>query len=235
MVCGRVKPGVQLSPSVVSFGGAKKDDVVRRTVRISNGTGALATFSFAASQPGAIFRWAAFRATLPDGESADFTLEFHPVDGAIRTELLRITGTDPDSPHELSMSGKGIGGFQTDPGEQLPTKLQLPASVSFGSVNVGSQSERSLVIRNDTGRSVRGHVVGSPDGSVFRWPTLHATIAHADERRLRVTFTPANHDIVHARVLVESDLPSSPAPVMLTGKGPGGFQPPGSDGPDPLQ
>ena len=235
VVCGRTEPGLRLSPSAVTFGSAAAGTVVPRTVQVTNGTGAEVRLTFAASQPNAIFRWPAFDTTLPDGETATFTLEFHPADSAIRTELLRITGTDPDSPHELSMTGKGVGGFPTDPTDPLPTTLNLPPVISFGSVTVGGQSERPLVIGNNTGHSVRVHINASPPGSVFRWPALDTTIAHASERRLTLTFRPASGDIANGRLIVESDLPSSPVPVALTGKGPGGFHPPGSDQPNPLQ
>jgi pimeloyl-ACP methyl ester carboxylesterase len=221
--CGRPEIALSFQPSAVSFGTAEVGDTVTRTVRITNTTGVPVIVRLPASPPG-VFGWSALNVELPDGESTTASFRFQPTDNAIRTERVRFTSTAVDSPHTVGLVGKGIGGFPVPPTDPLPTRLRYsPPVLSFGSIPIGSTATRTLRIGNDTGRSVRVTIAGSPSGSVFRWSALDTTIATGTERAVTVTFRSASNAIVTGRLVVTSTTAISPETIPLTGKGPGGF------------
>jgi hypothetical protein len=194
-----------------------------------NNAGGPVTMSFSAAPANAIFRWSGFAATIDHGDETSFVLSFHPVDNAIRTGTLVITSTAPNSPHRLSLTGKGPGGIPPPPEEPpLPTGLQLrPSVIAFGSVDLGASATRSLTLSNETGASVTFSIAASPGGSPISWPATSGTIAHRAERSVTLTFRPVARVITTATMTVVSSTVASPETVSIVGKGGlGGFPTP---------
>jgi hypothetical protein len=96
----------------VSFGSVPLNTVATRQVTVENQTGATVTVSFPASPPGP-FEWAAFSGSLAHGTQRSFTLRFRPATSAIVSAKLTITSSTPRSPHTVTLTGKGPGGFPT--------------------------------------------------------------------------------------------------------------------------
>jgi len=226
--CGREQRGLTVEPSTVTFGSVSVGATATRAVRIENTSGDRVTVQLAASPPG-VFQWAAVNTELPGGEGINVTLRFRPGDSTIRTEQVRITSTADNSPHTISLAGKGTGGFPTPPPDPpLPTRLTYSATVlNFGSVRVGDAASRVLVIRNNTGRTVRVQIARSGAGAVFQWQAVDVSLAHGTERRVTVTFRPAANVISNGQLVVESATAISPETIGLIGKGGiGGFPTP---------
>ena len=102
--------------------------------------------------------------------------------------------------------------------------------LNFGGVRVGDAATRELVIRNNTGRTVRVQIAGSTAGVVFQWQAVDVSLAHDTEQRVTVTFRPAANMFSSEQLVVESATAISPETIGLTGKGGiGGFPtgPPG--------
>jgi hypothetical protein len=230
--CGRPTGGVRFTPSTVVFDQVRAGQVRTRIVRATNGTADPVRLSFAAARTDLPFQWGALDVTLPPGEVADFEVRYRAPDGRDRTEELRVTSSQSTRPHAIGLVVHGVGGFDPTPEEPPPpTRLSVPPVISFGSVALGQESRRDLVVRNDTGRLVRVIVAASPAGSVFRWPALDTSVANGTQRSLTITFRPSTGAIVQSQVLLRNDLPASPLVVGLVGKGPGGFEVPDGDGP----
>lgn len=220
-------PGLKLSADTITFGGVPIGEQRTRTLTIENASGAPVRVTIAASGGGP-FSWAGFTGTMQHRSTRSITVRFSPASGAIVTATLTVSSNAPGSPQRVLLTGKGPGGFPTDPDPQLPTRLRIsPTVVTFGAVPVGTVHTRTVRIENETGSTVTLSIPGSPSASPFTWTAFNGTIAHGTERRIDVQFRAASNAIVTGTLRITSNTQGSPQTVTLTGKGPGGFPTPG--------
>jgi hypothetical protein len=105
------KPGLNFSPTSISFGSVAVGDISTRTLTIENTAGFTVTASFPASSSGAI-RWPSFNQSIPNGQKRTVMIEFMPLGTGSSSKTLSITSNAPGSPHSIKVSGTGLGGVQ---------------------------------------------------------------------------------------------------------------------------
>jgi hypothetical protein len=225
-------PGLRITPAPLNFGAAPRGSVQTRTLTIENVAGARVEISAPASQSGSPFRWQAFNAALEHGERRTVAIEFRPQSSAIVRASLVITSTAPESPHGISLMGKGSGGLPTDPPPPPPRLNIKPALIMFGSVEVGKTVQRTFSIENATGNSVTITIPAPPGASPFGWQAFSGPLAAGAQRSFTVTFRPAAKTIATGSIRITSSAPGGPHSVSLAGKGGiGGFPTPPPDVP----
>jgi tetratricopeptide (TPR) repeat protein len=105
-------PGLNFSPSSISFGLVPIGDIRTRTLAMENTTGKSVEVSFAGPQSGSFFSWRAFKGTLANGEKKSILVEFIPRGEGSVQATLTVTSTALSSPRAIKLSGKGIGGLE---------------------------------------------------------------------------------------------------------------------------
>ena len=221
-------PGLNFVPEVVSFGSVPIGEVRTRTVVAQNSTGADVDVSFPASTNPAPFRWEAFSGTLPNDSQMSIAIKFHSASNQIVFGTLTVTSTTPGSPHEVSLLGKGPGGFepQPDPLEPLPSIEFVPASINFGTVLPGLVRTKTLRISNPTAAPIDVAFPAAPAPSPFDWAAFGGSLAKGEKRDFTLRFSPTSSTISQTTLVVTSTVPGSPHSVVVKGKGAGGFDPP---------
>jgi murein DD-endopeptidase MepM/ murein hydrolase activator NlpD len=218
-------PGLNFRPTIVTFGGVTVGQVATRGLTIENSAGQPVNLSYPAST--GLFEWEAFSGTLQNQAEHTFQVRFSPASNAIVSTKLTVTSNAPGSPHSVTLTGKGPGGFPPPDPEPAPAReLDFrPDLVTFGGVAVGSVAARGLTIENQTGRTVSVSFPASPSGP-FEWSAFSGTLSNGSERSFELRFSPATNAIVSTKLDVTSDSQGSPHSITLTGKGPGGFPTP---------
>lgn len=103
-----------------------------------------------------------------------------------------------------------------------------PATVSFGSAEVGDTVTRTVRITNTTGVPVTVRLPASPPG-VFSWSALDIELPDGESTTASFRFLPADNAIRTERVRFTSTAADSPHTIALVGKGIGGFPVPPTD------
>jgi hypothetical protein len=224
---------VTVTPDDIHFGNVPVGGVATRTMTVRNAMGDPATLSIQASPPGVPFVWNAFEGTLDVGEERTFEVQFRPTSAALEKTTLTVISSAPESPHRVSLFGKGPGGIPQPPEEpELPDELTFSTKIlTFGSVVIGSERTLTLTIENQTGATVTVTIAAPPSSSVFQWKAFNDKLAHGTTRGIPVTFRPKSNKIQNGTLRVDSSAIGSPHTIGLVGKGPGGFPVP--DNPPP--
>ena len=213
-------PSLAVSPERVDFGPVSVGQSRELTMTVRNsGPFPVTVTSLTASRP----QYSSAGLTLPlllnPGASRAITVRFAPdAAGAFPGSLL--IGSDGQG---LSVP---LGGTGAAPGPApgpagAPRAEVAPASLSFGSVNVGQNSELSLTLRNAGTETltVTGFTLSHPAFSVPA-PVPPASIPAGSQAAVRVRFSPASAGPVASTLRIATNDPSQPViQVALDGAG----------------
>jgi len=154
--------------------------------------------------------------TLTGGQSATFTVSFAPtVAGAVTGSLtVSSTATNPTLTIPVSATGVTPGALAAN-----------PTTLSFGSINTGSNRSLSETITNTGGTSIAVSKVGiTGTGFSFSGITTPLTINAGKSATFTVSFAPTSAGAVSGNVTVTSTAtnPTLTVPVSGTGVSPAG-------------
>lgn len=222
------QPVINLNPSALDFGTAAVGGVpaVRTTSIQNTGTadlnvtgialsaGTSSEFTFAPAAP----------FTVAPSASATLTVTYTPVDAGTDTGSLTINSNDPAHPSvTLAVTGTGTVTQPAAPAIQLN-----PASLAFGTVNVGSTKALTTQIQN-TGTAVLNVTgislcPGTP--TEFSWsPGTPITVVPGGSATLTVSFNPVDADAHTGCLSIASNDPAAPS-VTLAVTAAGNLPPP---------
>ena len=97
------------SATSLLFGQVTTGSTTIKVLRIRNPTGSPISISFSGSS--STFSWNGFTGSLASGAERNVTISFTPPSSAPVTATLKVTSGALDSPHVITMRGKGTGGF----------------------------------------------------------------------------------------------------------------------------
>lgn len=141
---GQLPPACQVSPPSLGFGVATLGTTVDRTFSVKNVGGG--TLSGSVSESCTDFSLVgASSYSLAGGDSAVFTVRFSPTQAVVRTCNVSV-GPGCSS---VSLSGTG---------QLAAACLENPASLDFGTVNLGTAASRTFTITNTGGATLAGKV-----------------------------------------------------------------------------
>ncbi len=107
-----------------------------------------------------------------------------------------------------------------------PTLSPSPTSLSFGSVNVGSNASQNITLTNQSGTTslqiTNLSISGTTDYSITSAPSLPATVAPNGSVNLTVRFAPTASGSITASLTVIHSGANSPLSINLGGTGVGG-------------
>ena len=149
-------------------------------------------------------------ATVPAGGTCSVVLTFTPSAVGARSATLTVASDAPGVAPTVALSGTGI----------QPEATLSATSASFGSVNVGTTSAKTVTVTNTgTGAlTVRGLTVAGADAADFTAAGCTAAVPAGGTCTLDLTFTPAATGARSATLTVVSDAATA-ATVALSGTG----------------
>ncbi len=152
---------------------------------------------------------------LAPGEEIDFTVEFEPTTpGAFEQATIRIVSNDPNAP-VVDLTASGVAGVPA-------LELAIADSGDFGHVCVGSFVDRMLLIDNAGSCMLYVDQISSSSADFVVPEALPWPLAVAPGAALEVPlrFQPTAVGAHSAVITVDSNDPTSPATVTVTGQAP---------------
>ena len=202
------------SPSPVAFGNTTVGGHQTTTVTLSNSGGTdLIIKSATLSGAGFSMSTLALPLTLNPGSSTSATITFAPTAaGSFSGSVTFATTADQtNSPVVLNLSGTGVA-----PGTLSPN----PASLAFGSIQVGSSTSLSETLTNTGGSSIT-ITQANLTGAVFSVSglTLPLTLTANQSVTFTATFAPTSAGAASGSLSVVSNASNSTLNVALSGTG----------------
>jgi len=147
--------------------------------------------------------------TLEAGQSFTFRVTFAPT--AVGVSLGSILATSPSSPTlTIPLSGTGMAAGQL---------TVAPATINFGSVNVGQSSSQGGQLTAASGSVTVSGVTLSNPAFALSGLSLPVTLAAGQSINYTVTFTPQNSGAVSGTLSFVSNAVNSPTVESLAGTG----------------
>src|SRR5882762_9542193 len=208
-----VQPVLSVTPTSVSFASVVTGTSNSQTIKLSNAGSAGVTISQAtASGSGFSLTGITVPLTIAAGSSATFNVAFTPIAAGSVTGTVSLVSNAPNSPLMIGLSGTGV----------TATFLLTanPTSLSFGNVNLGSNSSLSTSLTNTGNSNVTlSSVTASGASFSASGVTSGTTLTPNQAVTLSVTFAPASSGSLAGSVSVVSNATNSPTTVALSGTG----------------
>jgi hypothetical protein len=212
-----VTPGAQisLSSSAVQFGTVSVGSTGNANLAISNTGGSDLSISVI-SIAGAEFGLTGISTpkTISAGQSVPVALTFKPSAAGAVSGSLTITSNDPTNP-TMTVTLNGTG--STAAVGQLQ---DVPSSLSFGSVSVGSSGTKQITLSNTGNAAVQiTSIAAAGTGFSVNGLTVPYTLNPSATATLNVIFAPTTGGSVSGNITVISDANGSPLKIPVSGTG----------------
>jgi hypothetical protein len=209
---GAAKGQITPNPTSLSFGNVTVGSSLSLTENLTNSGGASLTIS-AASATGSGFSLSGLTLplTLAAGQSTSFTVRFAPTAAGAVSGNVAITSDGANPNLNIALSGTGVA-----PG----TLSANPASLSFGTVQVGSSRNLSETLTNTGGSAVnisQANVTGT--GFSITGLTLPTTLTPGQSVTFTATFAPTTAGAVSGNLAIISDASNATLNIALSGTG----------------
>jgi hypothetical protein len=208
-----VAPGTLGSnPTSLSFGSVQVGSKQSLSETVTNTGGSTVTLSqVGISGNGFSLSGITAPVTLAAGQSATFTVTFTPQSAANASGNITITSTASNPTLAIPLSGTG-----TAPGSLSSN----PTSLSFGTVQLGSNQSLSETVTNTGGSAVTISQVGiSGTGFSLSGITAPVTLTAGQSASFTVTFTPQSAANASGNVTITSTAPNPTLAIPLSGTG----------------
>lgn len=193
-----VQPGLSVSPSSFNYGSVVDGQTKAQNFTITNtGTSALNLNQISVTGSGYSGSGLTTPATLAAGQSTTFSVQFAPAAAGVLSGTLSISSNAPNSPAVVALSGTGVAASVTVSAN--------PISLSFGNVNAGKSSAKSVSLTNggNTALTLSQVTVSAKDVQVSGL-NLPATLGAGQSLPMNVTFSPASAESVTGSITVAS-------------------------------
>ena len=204
-------PGqISATPSALSFGNVPVGTTQSQTATLTNSGGSSAIISQAvASGTGFSVSALTLPLTLSAGQSATLTVAFAPQASGSATGNVVLTTSTGTLNIPLSGSGLAAGSLGAS-----------PASVNFGSVQVGSDQTRTITLTNGSGSSITVSAASATGGGFgLTGLSLPLTLAAGQSATFSASFSPTAAASVNGNITVTSTASNSTLSITLSGTG----------------
>jgi len=208
-----VQPQISALPTSLSFGTVVDGNNASQSITLKNGGTASLTISQAAvSGSGFTITGLTVPATIAAGASTTFSVVFTPTGSGAVSGSISLTSNAPASPLTIPLTGSAA----------TATKLlgASPASLSFGTVNVGSSSPLSTTLTNSGNSNVTiSSIAITGAGFTDTGVAANTVLTPNQSITLNVTYAPTAVGSVTGTVTVTSNASNSPLTISLIGAG----------------
>ncbi|MGA8408255.1 MAG: choice-of-anchor D domain-containing protein [Candidatus Acidiferrales bacterium] len=207
------QPQLAATPSSAAFGNVVTGTNNSQTIDLTNGGTASVTIT-AVTVTGTGFSTSGISTPLSiaAGKSATFNAVFAPTSAGAVSGSVSLTSNAPNSPLAIALSGTGVAATKV---------LGLStSSLSFGNVNVGSNSALSVALTNNGNANVTISNVGvTGAGFSESGVTANEMLTPNQSVTVTVTFAPGTAGAVSGSVSIASNATNSPATINVSGTG----------------
>ena len=207
------QPEIGAIPSSAPFGNVTVGNTNSQTITLSNsGTANLVISQGSVSGTGFKISGLNTPLTITPGTNATFNAVFTPAGAGKVTGSISLTNDAPNSPYTIALSGTGVTGTQL---------LSFNVSnLSFGNVNVGSNSSLPATLTN-TGNSSVTVSSSNTTGAGFTVSGVSSGESLSPNQSIPVTvqFTPSVAGAVSGKLTIVSNATDSPTSINLSGTG----------------
>jgi hypothetical protein len=204
-------PGqVAIAPTSLSFGSVPVGTTQSLTATLTNSGGNSATISQTAALGAGVSVTGLFvPLTLAPGQSTAFQVTFAPTSPGTVTGSITLVSSAANSNLSVAVTGVGVS-----PGSLTAN----PATITFGSVQVGSSQSQSATLTNAGGTSLTvSQATTTGTGFTLTALSLPLTLAPAQSAGLTVTFTPQSGGSANGNMALASS--AGALNIPLTGSG----------------
>lgn len=204
--------GLSVSPATFNFGSVVDGQIKSQVFTITNtGTASLTVSQLTVSGTGYSASGLNTPATIAAGQSATFSVLFAPTTAGSLAGSVLVASNAPNSPNSVVLSGTGTAASVSI--------TASPTSLSFGNVNAGSSSAKSVTITNvgNSTVSISQITVSAKDVSPSGI-TTPMTLTAGQTATLNLTFAPKAAETVTGNVTVSTSQGSSTV-VAITATG----------------
>jgi uncharacterized repeat protein (TIGR01451 family) len=217
-------PEIEVTPASVDFGLVEVGETGNRDVTVENkGNAGLVIGTITIDDPQfTIASGNISGQTINPGDSETISLEFSPSGVGPQTGALRIPNNDTDeNPVDVPLSGTGT--------PKEPEIEVTPASVDFGSVEVGETGNRDVTVENkgNAGLVIGTITIDDPQFTIVSGNISGQTINPGDSETISLEFSPSSVGPQTGTLRIPSnDTDENPVDVPLSGTG---TEPPGPE------
>lgn len=208
-------PQVSLTPTSLVFGSQTINVTsAAKTVTVTNSGNATLTFNNIAAS-GEFAQSNNCGASLGTGLSCTINVTFTPTTVASKTGSITITNNATGSPHAIALTGSGVGAA-------APVVGPLPASLSFGNVQINTTSAAQTVTVSNTGNAALAlsTIVVSGDFAKSGGTCANGgAVPAAANCTILVTFKPTVAGARSGSLTITDNAGGSPRSIALTGTG----------------
>ena len=208
-----VQPLITVVPSSISFGSVITGVHNTQTITVQNpGSATLSISQAPLGGTGFTLSGLSLPLSVAPGGSASFNVGFAPASAGSFSGSLVLTSNAPSSPTSIVLSGTGVAATS-----QLSAN---PTSLSFGSLNTGTNATQTLTLTNSGNSSVTISQI-TPSGAGFSICAigLPVTLAAGQSTSCAVTFAPSSVGSASGSITVTSNATNSPLVIALSGTG----------------
>jgi hypothetical protein len=192
------QPGLSITPASFAFGSIVDGQTKSQNFTLTNtGTSSLTISQLSVSGAGYSISGLTTPSTIAAGASATFSAVFAPTTAGSLPGSVTVSSNAPGSPATIALSGTGVAG--------TATLSANPTSLSFGSVNAGVASSKSVTLTNSgTANVTISQVTVSAKDVAASGVTTPLTLTPGQSQAMNVTFDPSAAETVSGNITVAS-------------------------------
>jgi Abnormal spindle-like microcephaly-assoc'd, ASPM-SPD-2-Hydin/Protein of unknown function (DUF1573) len=192
------QPGLSITPASFAYGSVVDGQTKSQNFTLTNtGTSSLTISQLSVSGAGYSISGLATPSTIAAGASATFSAVFAPTTAGSLPGSVTVSSNAPGSPSTVALSGTGVAG--------TVTLSANPNSLSFGSVNAGVTSSKSITLTNSgTSNVTISQVTVSAKDVAASGVTTPLTLTPGQSQTMNVAFDPSAAETVSGNITVAS-------------------------------
>ena len=208
----QAQSGLSVAPTSFNYGSVVDGQTKSQTFTLTNtGNASLTISQLTVSGAGYSVNGLTTPATVAAGASTTFSAVFAPTTAGSLNGTVTISSNAPNSPATISLSGTGVA--------STVTVSANPTSLSFGNVNAGSSSTKSVTLTNGGNSNVTLSqiTVGAKDVTESGI-TLPVTLTPGQTQTMSVKFSPTAAETVSGNITVTNSQSGSTV-ISVSGTG----------------
>jgi hypothetical protein len=200
-----------ITPTSVNFGNVNVGSNSSQNITLTNsGSAALTISSATLSGPEFSIIGLSLPQTISPGASATFGVQFAPAAAGSDSGTISVSSNPSGSPATIALSGTGVQGKLT----------ANAASVSFGSVAVGSSGSQSMTLTNSGTASITiSSASASGTGFAVAGLSMPLSLSAGQSVSFSASFMPSSAGSASGSISIASNAPGSPMAIALSGTG----------------